>query len=455
MRKQWISRPQMGVFLSRPQARRRTGVASHHAACDGDTRVRLPEVVPSRAVRRGSVSALRRAVRAGSSLEAARMARMLPVALGRSIDVSSLSWRWLSLAVWRGSAAVVAGSLVALQGGDAGRATAAGAARDARRSRAGGAGCSLTPVRATGGGNAAPIGLLRRTRQLISESTFQLALPPGWKRDHPSGGATFAAVAPGGEADVMLWIEEDPKLDFASFEARSLDQLESLAGSAGVVERNPVPPRRRPRSRSRPPPRRRVPRTTRCCSARAATTGTTSRPPASRARRPRPRTESPSCRARSSRREARADAAHADHRALTARAWRPRLRVRRRAAAPRGFAVGQRLPRRLWPGERRDRLPDRRELERVRRRRLLHGQRDEGRRLRRRRRPGRRHVPLDLRPVRRPRYVLGPGLAWGTPSGEDEPEVLAREKSLSTADAEGAEARPASIRPVRSVRRRP
>jgi hypothetical protein len=77
--------------------------------------------------------------------------------------------------------------------------------------------------------------------QLISESTFQLALPAGWERTAPSGGATFAAVAPGGDADVMLWIERDPKLDFATFEQRSLAQLESLAGSAETVGRNPGP----------------------------------------------------------------------------------------------------------------------------------------------------------------------------------------------------------------------
>ena len=76
---------------------------------------------------------------------------------------------------------------------------------------------------------------------LVSESTFQLALPAGWKESAPSGGATFAAVGPEGDADAMLWVEQDPKLDFATFESRSLAQLESLAGSAGVVERNPGP----------------------------------------------------------------------------------------------------------------------------------------------------------------------------------------------------------------------
>ena len=57
----------------------------------------------------------------------------------------------------------------------------------------------------------------------------------------PEGGATFAAVARDGGADATLWIERDPALDFATFEARSLDQLRSLAGSAQVVERIAAP----------------------------------------------------------------------------------------------------------------------------------------------------------------------------------------------------------------------
>ncbi len=135
-----------------------------------------------------------------------------------------LSWRWVSLAV---AAVAVLGALYAVQGGDD----------------------EPTPAVATDTATPAPDPPADKARApqtpkdavLISESTFQLALPPGWERIAPSGGATFAAVAPGGEADVMLWIERDPKLDFLTFEARSLAQLESLAGSAGAVERNPGP----------------------------------------------------------------------------------------------------------------------------------------------------------------------------------------------------------------------
>ena len=75
----------------------------------------------------------------------------------------------------------------------------------------------------------------------MAESTFSLALPAGWDRVKPAAGATFAAVSSDGTADATLWIRNDPKLDFATFEATSLSQLETLAGSARVVERNVGP----------------------------------------------------------------------------------------------------------------------------------------------------------------------------------------------------------------------
>lgn len=190
-------------------------VDCHHPTCDGDTRVRLPGVVPSRAVRRVVCQ------RCEQPYEPER------VAVVSDRPPSSLSWRWLSLPV---AAAAVVGGLLVLQGGEESEpapppAQPAGAPDGANK-----------PSQRASGDAKVP-----KDARLISESTFQLALPPGWKRTTPSGGATFAAAAPGGEADVMLWIEQDPKLDFASFEARSLGQLESLAGSAGVVERNPGP----------------------------------------------------------------------------------------------------------------------------------------------------------------------------------------------------------------------
>jgi len=206
-------------------------LACHHAACEGDTRLRLPEVVPSRAVRRVTCQ------RCAEPYEPARVDVVDEASRSRwSVSrpslpspTVSLSWRWLSLPV---AAVAVVGALVALQDGDEVQSAPPAA--------------PATPATAQGGSDArpersAPAADVPQDAQLISESTFQLALPPGWQRTASSGGATFAAAAPGGEADVMLWIQEDPKLDFAAFEARSLDQLESLAGSAGVVQRSPGP----------------------------------------------------------------------------------------------------------------------------------------------------------------------------------------------------------------------
>ena len=193
-------------------------LSSRHDACDAETRVRLPRAVPARAVRRVVCQGC------AQPYEPARVEDVPELAAGASRYV-----RWVGPPI---AALAVVGALYAVQGGGddtaSDRAIPApgpAAATDDRPAK------REPRARAQVPGDA----------QLISESTFQLALPPGWERSTPSGGATFAAVAPGGAADAMLWIERDPKLDFASFEARSLAQLESLAGSAGVVERNPGP----------------------------------------------------------------------------------------------------------------------------------------------------------------------------------------------------------------------
>lgn len=197
-------------------------VACHHAACAGDTRVRLPEVVPARAVRRVTCQQCAQPYEPASVRVVAEEAAP-PPRRGPRVAPPAPSWRWLSLPV---AAAAVVAALLVFRGDEADTESPAPSAP------------------ATGGGNgaggpAAP--KAPKDAQLVRESTFQLALPEGWERTAPSGGATFAAVAPGGDADVMLWIERDPKLDFAAFEARSLDQLRSVAGSAGVVDRSAGP----------------------------------------------------------------------------------------------------------------------------------------------------------------------------------------------------------------------
>jgi hypothetical protein len=209
-------------------------LASRHAACGGDTQLRLPRVLPSIAVRRvvcGGCAEAYVPERLVATDEARSSGRGLALPSLPALPSPSVSWRWLSLPV---AALAVVGILLALRGGgetDTESTTSATAA---------------APAAAEANGNASANGASRDAKvpgdaQLISESTFQLALPAGWERTTPSSGATFAAVAPGADADVMLWVERDPKLDFATFEARSLAQLESLAGSAGVVERSPGP----------------------------------------------------------------------------------------------------------------------------------------------------------------------------------------------------------------------
>ena len=206
-------------------------VSCRHAACAGETRVRLPAVVPARAVRR--VTCQRCAQPYAPELVQVVPERRAAAPRRRPrIAAPTPTWHWLALPI---AAAAVVAVLLAVRGGDdetdteapapVGPPSAAGPAADNGQGK-----------RADRAGGKAP-----KDARLVRESTFQLALPDGWKRTAPTGGATFAAVAPAGEADVMLWIERDPKLDFATFEKRSLDQLRSVAGSAGVVERSAGP----------------------------------------------------------------------------------------------------------------------------------------------------------------------------------------------------------------------
>ena len=88
--------------------------------------------------------------------------------------------------------------------------------------------------------SAAGGGIAKHTK-LIQGSSYSLALPAGWERINPPGGATFAAVSGDLGADATLWIEDDADLDFPTFINQSVSQLEALAGSAQVIERVPAP----------------------------------------------------------------------------------------------------------------------------------------------------------------------------------------------------------------------
>lgn len=216
-------------------------VESSHASCSGRTRVRLPAVLPARAVRRVVCDHCEETYDASELVEVRQRRLRLPARplLADRVSLpSALDARWLSLPV----AALAVFAVLSLARGDeplpdptpttddakvekGNRAKQAGNAK-ARRSEA--------PVTRS----KAPI---PADAQLVAESTFSLALPVGWERVTPAAGATFAAVSSDSNADATLWIQNDPKLDMASFEANSLQQLATLAGSAEVVDREVGP----------------------------------------------------------------------------------------------------------------------------------------------------------------------------------------------------------------------
>ncbi|MDQ3728816.1 MAG: hypothetical protein M3355_04440 [Actinomycetota bacterium] len=217
-------------------------VESGHDGCSGRTRVRLPTALPTRAVRRVVCEHCAETFDAAEVVEIqpgrkrlsfpALPAISLPARLPSRPNVSmpaGLDARWLTLPV-AALAVFVVLSLMREDNPTTQSIPAAAEAPDEQAAKAGGpdkskaAGRAQTPVVPT-------------DAQLVAESTFSLALPPGWDRVTPAAGATFAAVSPDSSADATLWIQSDPKLDMAAFEANSLEQLEVLAGSARVVDR--------------------------------------------------------------------------------------------------------------------------------------------------------------------------------------------------------------------------
>jgi hypothetical protein len=88
-----------------------------------------------------------------------------------------------------------------------------------------------------GGGRGSTAGAAR----LVRAPGFSLAIPPGWERTNPPGGASFTAVSTDGKADATLWVERDRDLTLSEFEAQSLAQLREVAGSARVENRVTAP----------------------------------------------------------------------------------------------------------------------------------------------------------------------------------------------------------------------
>jgi hypothetical protein len=243
-----------GGFPEPPECEPVRVIAARHAACGEATRVRLPETVPARAVRRLRCARCEQAFATERveeiGVEEPGAATVPPASPPPSpprsklpnlpalpkLNPESRTWRLASIPI---AAVLVVGGLLLLQGGGDDEPSPdelSGAA-------ANGPAEAETPAPAppsTGGAQGDGSNASGKTK-LVRGSSYSLALPAGWERVDPTGGATFAAVAADGGADVTLWIEENPELDFPTFINQSLGQLETLAGSATVVERVPAP----------------------------------------------------------------------------------------------------------------------------------------------------------------------------------------------------------------------
>ena len=230
-------------------------VRAAHDGCGGETRIRLPGYVPSRAVRRVVCERCRESYVCGGVAEEEAGTAPPPrgltpegqVAEGsvpsgpserrrlRLPEASSPVWRWLGIPV---AAALVVGALILLQGSDdpSPRVTVGPGGTVAPSDGDAGA-AAAGAGEATARGGAAAAG----DATFVTQPGYSLALPPGWEQTESEGGAAFTAAATDGTADATLWIERAPDLSFSEFEARSLEQLRSLTGSAEVIERIPAP----------------------------------------------------------------------------------------------------------------------------------------------------------------------------------------------------------------------
>jgi hypothetical protein len=202
-------------------------VSVRHDACGSSTRMTLPELLPLGAVRRVVCGVCAQPFE-NPVVEESRRVLGLPIALPSLTlpDLHERAWRYLSVPL---AAGAVIGALMVIQGSGDEPVTSA-------------SDVAAKPQVHAGTNNAAKAGEGRKASHVdthnahfVRGATFSVALPKGWQRTSTEAGASFAASAPKGAADATLWVERDPKLDLPSFEARSLEQLRQLAGSAHVV----------------------------------------------------------------------------------------------------------------------------------------------------------------------------------------------------------------------------
>lgn len=243
-----------GGFPEPPENEGVRVVAAHHEYCGAATRVRLPSTVPAAAVRRFHCAGCAQAFEArrveeleseveasaapdAATIEPAEIVPEKPRPKLPKLDPQSRSWRLLSIPI---AAALVIAALLALRGGgDATPQISATSATATGHGAKGAAASSDHGAGSTPGGSGSSSG--SKQTKFVRESSYSLAIPAGWERVDPPAGATFAAVAADGGADATLWITQDPKLDFPTFISQSLAQLQTLAGSAQIIERVPAP----------------------------------------------------------------------------------------------------------------------------------------------------------------------------------------------------------------------
>jgi len=228
----------------------RRQVEATHAGCTESTRVSLPAVLPVRAVRRFVCDHCERIQDAAQVLEVRpalgqRVRAMVPstptlpsipfpsVSVPTGVDI-----RWLTVPA---AALAVFAALSLINGDDSPAPQATSSTAASKPDKAPAEAKSEAKADTAAKVDGAAKTTVPADAQLVAESTYSLALPAGWDRVKPAAGATFAALSPDGTADATLWIRNDPKLDLATFEASSLDQLETLAGSAQVIDRKVGP----------------------------------------------------------------------------------------------------------------------------------------------------------------------------------------------------------------------
>jgi len=201
-----------GGFPEPPAGERVRLVRCSHPACGGETRIRLPERVPARVVRHVVCAGCGRAYDTDGAEDAGAAAPPGGRRPGWLRRPPGRVWRVIAIPI---AAAAVIVTLLLVRG----------VTDDATTTG------PVPPATPTGADEA----------RVVSEPTYTLALPPGWRQVDPPASASFSAEASDGTGEATLWIERDPELGFGAFERRSLVRLRDLAGSAEVADRAPGP----------------------------------------------------------------------------------------------------------------------------------------------------------------------------------------------------------------------